>query len=220
MSGGPALAGLDGRLGFSITVPQSWYELELRPAGRDDAIRRMVDERTRGIPELWEQRGAVRSLLTRQAADAWDSGAVYAAGFALPTEEGPITGSCTISLVEDPSAAADAAPIGLDERFAERPRGADPLAPWSRSSVVQLDGGTSCARSVGIDDAPLPGGGLVRHVFALTAVPVRDSARLFLLAFSSPVLPLVDELHDLFDAVASTFRVVPLEAEAREGDRR
>lgn len=48
-------------------------------------------------------------------------------------------------------------------------------------------------------------------MFALTAVPVRDSARLFLLAFSSPVLPLVEELHDLFDAVASTFRVVPLD---------
>lgn len=211
MSGGPALAGLDGRIGFSITVPQSWYELELRPAVREEAIRRLVDDRTRGVPELWEQRGAVRSLLTRQAADAWESGAIYAAGFALPTDDGPITGSCTISLVEDPSAAAaDAAPIGLDERFAERPRGADPLAPWSRSSVVELDG-TACARSIGIDDAPLPGGGLVRHVFALTAVPVRDSARLFLLAFSSPVLPLVEELHDLFDAVASTFRVVPLD---------
>lgn len=196
-------------LGYSITLPQSWYELELRPALRDDAIRRLVEQRAHGVPELWEQRRAIQRLLTRHAEDAWASGARYAAGFALPTDDGPVTGSLTISLLDDPFATA-AEPASPDDRFATRTRGDDPTEPWAHTSVVEVDGLTM-VRSQGVEDAPLPGGGLVRHVFALDVVPVRPDGRLFLLAFSSPVLPLVDELHDLFAAVAETFRVVRLD---------
>ncbi|MGN6253182.1 MAG: hypothetical protein ACTHNS_15365 [Marmoricola sp.] len=48
----------------------------------------------------------------------------------------------------------------------------------------------------------------VEHEPAHRAVPVPDLERVFLNAASSPVLPLADALHDVFDAVTGTFRVL------------
>ena len=208
---GPASAGLEGRLGFAISVPESWYELELRPALREQAVRRVVAERVRGVPELWAQRRGIERLLLEQAARAWDAGATYAAGFSLPTEEGPVTGSLTVTLVQDPAGEAVLAP---EERFRELPRTADPLAPYATTSMVDIATIGACPRTSGIDDAVLPEGGMLRHVFMVTAVPVREHGRTFLVAASSPALPLADALLDLFDAVTSTFRVTRLDADA------
>lgn len=206
--GGPALAGLEGRLGFVISVPQSWYELELRPGLREQAIGRLVAERVRGNEELWAQRRTIERLLLDHAARAWDSGATYAAGFSLPTEAGPVTGSLTVTLVDDPDGGAVLAP---EERFRQVPRTSDPLAPYALTTMVDLPTIGACPRSSGIDDAALPEGGLVRHVFMVTAVPVPEHRRTFLVSASSPVLPLADALLDLFDAVTSTFRVTDLD---------
>lgn len=206
MSAGPAIGDLAGRLGFAISVPTTWYELELRPGLRDDAIRRLVEERTRGNDEMWAERHAIRKLLVEQATDAWAAGAVYAAGFSLPTEEGPVTGSLTITLVEDLAAEAG---LGLEERFRQVARPPDPLAPYAESTVVELPTVGRCARSAGIQDSPLPGGqGSLRNVFMITAAPLPAHRRTFLVAASSPVLPLAEALLDLFDAVTGTFRVV------------
>lgn len=208
MAGGPAVGDLAGRLGYAVSVPASWYELELHPALRDDAIGRLVDERVRGSAELWPQRGAIRRLLVEQARSAWDSGATYCAGFSLPTEEGPVTGSLTVSLVDDALAGSD---VRASERFAEVPRTDDPLAPYAVTSVVDLPTAGPCPRVQGIEDAPVGDGRLLRHVFMVTAVPLPQHDRTFLVAASSPSLPLADALLDLFDAVSGTFRVVPLD---------
>lgn len=206
---GPATHGLDGRLGCAISLPDTWFELELRPGLREPVLADLVDRRSRAVPELRPHRHTLLRLLEQQAAAAWDAGATYAGAFALPMDDGLATGSMTISLLEDPFASSE--DLHLVDRFAEVPRGPDPTAPWAVSSVVDIPGAGVCARSVGIDDAEVEGGGLIRHVFALTAVPVRDLERVFLLSFGSPVLPLADALHDLFDAVAGTFRVIRTE---------
>jgi len=191
-------------------VPDSWYELELHPALREDAIRRLVEERVRDVAELWPQRGAIRHLLTEQAAQAWDSGASYCAGFSLPTEEGPVTGSLTVSLVDDVLAGAGTTAA---ERFAAVPRTADPVAPYAETSVVDVPTAGACPRVQGIEDTPVGDGRLLRHVFMVTAVPLPRDQRTFLVAASSPTLPLADALLDLFDAVTGTFRVVALDTD-------
>lgn len=204
------LGGVDGaeeQLGFVVSVPRSWYELELRPGVRDDAIRRLVEERTRGNDAMWEQRHAIRSVLLEQATQAWAAGAAYCAGFSLPTEEGPVTGSLTVSLLPD----AGASLLSTDDRFRTVPRGTDPLEPYATSSVVDIPTAGRCARSVGISDTRLPDGPLLRHVFMLTAVPLPAHGGTFVVAASSPVVALADELLDLFDAVTGTFRVVRLD---------
>lgn len=216
---GPATAGLEGRLGFTISVPQSWYELELDPARSDRAIRELVEERVRGNETMWPQRHAIHRLLVRQAAEAHASGATYAAGFSLATDEGPVTGSLTVSLLEDPLAAAGehGTPGGsLVDRFRQVPRTADPLAPYAETTVAEIPTVGACPRSSGIEDTPFPGGGLLRNVFTLTAVPVPDLERVFLLACSSPVVALSDALLDLFDAVVGTFRIARLDQDATD----
>lgn len=209
---GPATAGLEGRLGFTISVPQSWYELELDPARSDQAIRQLVEDRVRGNDTMWPQRHAIHRLLVQQAADAHASGATYAAGFSLATDEGPVTGSLTVSLLEDPFTGADRVGLGLADRFRQVPRTADPLAPYAETTVVEIPTAGACPRSSGIEDTPFPGGGLLRNVFSLTAVPLPEHERVFLLACSSPVVALSDALLDLFDAVVGTFRLARLDA--------
>ena len=104
---GPAHAGLEDRVGFAITVPDSWFELDLAPTTRDDSLRVLVEERVRGHQEMWEARHGITRILREEAARAWDSGAAYAACLAQPTDDGPITASLAVSLVRGPVGARD-----------------------------------------------------------------------------------------------------------------
>lgn len=204
---GPAVAGVEGRLAYTIAVPASWYELDLEPATRADSIRRLVEDRTRGDDAMWEQRRGLERLLLEQAQAARESGATYCASFSMPTDEGPVTGTVTVSLVMDP--AADEPSI-LHEAFRPVERREGDLTPYTDVSTLEV-GGRRCVRSQGIEDAALGDGHYVRNVSMLTAVPVPEHGRVFLVACSSPVVVLADQLLDLFDAVSGTFRVVLLE---------
>lgn len=210
---GPATLGLDGRLGFAVTVPESWYEVDLHPGTHDRAIRELVEARVRGNQPMWEQRQGIIRLLRQQSRAAWKSGALYCACFAIPTEDGPITGSVTVSLVRGPAGGMleDDRTEPLASLFTSSPRGAEG-EPFSTVTAVDIAGAGSCARSYGIQDVSLADGkGIIRAVFMQTAVPVPESNKVFLVSASSPVVLLAGELHDLFDAVTGTFRMVRTE---------
>lgn len=210
MSAGPALDAA-GTLGFSLTVPPSWFEIELRPGRRDEALRALVEERVRAQPELWEQRSGITRLLREQARRAWDAGAVYCSSMVEPTDEGPITAAVTVSIVTGPLDASSDDPdrvTPLLERLAVK-EPADEDDTWSRPGVVQIEDVGPCARTSGVEDLVLPeDAGWVRSVVMQTFVPVPGQRRLLLVSCSSPVLPLAEELLDLFDAVTSTLRLV------------
>jgi hypothetical protein len=190
---GPATAGLEGRLGFSITVPDTWFELDVAPATRDESIRRLVEERVRGNHQMWDVRHGITRILRDEARKAYDAGATYAACMAMPTEDGAVVGSLVDRLV--PVAATD------DGRF-------------TSVTTVELEHAGTAARSYGIEDVPVDAG-YVRTVFMQTMVPVPRMNKVFLVSASSPVVPLAAELHDLFDAVTGTFRLVDLEGAGR-----
>jgi hypothetical protein len=212
---GPATAGLEERLGFTITVPDSWFELDVAPATRDESIRRLVEDRMRGDDELWRARSGIIRLLREEAAKAHEAGATYAACMAHPTDDGPITASVVVSLVRGPVGATehgDPATYLLD-RLTSVPRTDD--GRFTTVATVELEGAGTCARSYGIEDVELLGG-YARTVFMQTMVPVPRMNKVFLVSASSPVVPLAAELHDLFDAVTSTFRLVELASRADE----
>lgn len=210
---GPAVAGLEGRLGFSLTVPESWFELDVAPATRDDSIRRLVEERVRGHQEMWQSRHGIARILRDEAAKAWETGATYAACMVQPTDDGPITASVVVSLVRGPvGATAEGDPTGaLLDRLAPVPPTDD--GRFTSVATVEVDG-VRGARSYGIEDVEVRGG-YVRTVFMQTMLPVPGMNKVFLISASSPVVPLAAELHDLFDAVTGTFRLVELEGSAR-----
>jgi hypothetical protein len=156
--------------GFAITVPDSWFPLKVRPGIRDAAVRLLV-ARIRDEPALWEHRSELARLLRRQARDAWDAGAIYCACFALVVDDAIIPGAITVSVIPPPPGGAtldaiveslpsrDAAVDG--ERFAMR-------------SVIEIEGVGRVARSQGITDVELPGGGWIRSLTMQTFVPVDD----------------------------------------------
>jgi hypothetical protein len=211
---GPAVAGLEGRLGFTITVPDTWFELDVAPATRDDSIRRLVEERVRGHREMWEARHGITRILRDEARKAYDAGATYAACMAMPTEDGAVTASVVVSLVRGPvGATADGDAVGaLVDRLLLVARTDD--GRFTSVATVELEHAGTAARSYGIEDVPVDAG-YVRTVFMQTMVPVPRMNKVFLISASSPVVPLAAELHDLFDAVTGTFRLVELDGGAR-----
>ncbi len=204
----PSAAPLPGTA-FALTVPASWFELDLRPQTRDGAIRALVDARIRGQAELADHRQSVVKLLRGQARRAWEAGAVYCACMVEPTDEGPITAAVTVSIVEAPigaGAAEDRLTPLLERLHAKQAAGPDDT--WTRVEVVRIDGAGESARTAGVEDVDLPdGSGWVRTVLMQTFVPLPDGQRVALVTCSSPVLPLADVLLDLFDAVSSTLRL-------------
>jgi hypothetical protein len=206
---GPATAGLEHRLGFAITVPDSWFEIGLEPATRDESIRQLVEARVRGNDEMWRARHGITKILRQEARKAYDAGGMFAACMVHPTEDGPITASVVVSLVRGPvGATADGDPAGfLLDQLTPVPRTDD--GTFTSVATVRIESAGTAARSYGIEDVPLDTG-FVRTVFMQTMVPVPGANKVFLISASSPVVPLAEGLHDLFDAVAGTFRLVPL----------
>ncbi|MGV9454724.1 hypothetical protein [Streptomyces sp. NPDC003635] len=201
------------RGGFRIKVPESWWEFDVRPESRDDSIRRMVNERLEGRPELAKYRDVYTDFLRKAAADAWKSGAMYcgcmADGFGGDT---PITGSVTVSLVGGSTRSGE--PLSTDPAVM-----ASTLAvkearkegdSWRKVTTVDIPGVGPAARTYGIEDIPIPDDALkrtIRAVLMQTFIPVPgQEGKVALVAGSSQVLDLADSFFDIFDAITSTFR--------------
>ncbi|MFF3615712.1 hypothetical protein [Streptomyces sp. NPDC002580] len=201
------------RGGFRIKVPESWWEFDVRPESRDDAIRRMVSERIAQRPELGAYKDTYTAFLRRAAADAWKSGALYcgcmAESFGGDT---PITGSITVSLVGGRT--KDGAPLSTDpqaviDQLAVR-EARKPGDAWRKVATVDIPGVGAAARTYGVEDIPVPDDSLgrtVRAVLMQTFIPVPgQEGKVALVAGSSQVLDLADSFFDIFDAITSTFR--------------
>ncbi|MGW0596200.1 hypothetical protein ACWD11_03545 [Streptomyces sp. NPDC002776] len=201
------------RGGFRIKVPESWWEFDVRPESRDDSIRRMVNERVAGHPELSKYRDVYVEFLRKAAADAWKSGALYcgcmAESFGGDT---PITGSVTVSLVGGRSQSGE--PLSTDPSVMasqlavkEAKKEGD---SWRKVTTVDIPGVGPAARTYGIEDIAVPDDALkrtIRAVLMQTFIPVPgQEGKVALVAGSSQVLDLADSFFDIFDAITSTFR--------------
>ncbi|RKN46984.1 hypothetical protein [Streptomyces hoynatensis] len=199
------------RQGFRISVPDSWWEFDLRPETRENSIRRMIDERVRAAPAMAEHREVIESFLRRQARYAWDSGAVYCGCMAQSFGGGPpITASVTVSLIGARTSGGEILPtdpasiVGqLGTRQARREGD-----PWREVGTVDIPEVGTAARTKGIEDISVPGDSrTVRAVLMQTFIPVPgDQQAVALVAGSSQVLDLADSFFDVFDAITSTFR--------------
>lgn len=201
------------RGGFRIKVPESWWEFDVRPESRDDSIRRMVNERLEGNPELAKYRDTYTEFLRKAAADAWKSGAMYcgcmADSFGGDT---PITGSITVSLVGGSTRSGE--PLSTDPAVMastlavkEAKKEGD---SWRKVTTVDIPGVGPAARTYGIEDIVVPDDALkrtIRAVLMQTFIPVPgQEGKVALVAGSSQVLDLADSFFDIFDAITSTFR--------------
>lgn len=192
-------------IGFSLSVPDSWFELDVKRSSRDLNIKMLVESRVRDQPELWEHRAALIKLLRRQAREAAESGAIYCACFVMVLEESVIPGAVTVSIIPPPAvgSAVDAIAEQLPAREA-REEG----DTWMSRSIVHIEGIGRVPRSQGVIDVTLPdGSGTLRSLVMHTFVPL-DADRLLLVAAASPAVDLAEVLLELFDAVTSTLSLV------------
>jgi len=201
------------RGGFRIKVPESWWEFDVRPESRDDSIRRMVNERVAGNPELAKYRDVYSEFLRKAAADAWKSGALYcgcmAESFGGDT---PITGSVTVSLVGGRSQSGE--PLSTDPSVMASQLAVKEVKKegdsWRKVTTVDIPGVGPAARTYGIEDIAVPDDALkrtLRAVLMQTFIPVPgQEGKVALVAGSSQVLDLAESFFDIFDAITSTFR--------------
>ena len=84
---------------FSLAVPESWWEFDIRPEGRDFMIRTLVDDRVRETPELAPYRADMSSMLRKMAQDAHDSGALYLGCMAENFDGVPLSATITVSVL-------------------------------------------------------------------------------------------------------------------------
>ncbi len=190
---------------FSLAVPASWFEHDVHPDTRESSLDRLLEEQVRDVPELRPHRTALSRLLREQAAAAWDAGAAYSASMVEPTDDGPVVASVVALVVPGP-VDGDTGLDALLAPFAPEPRTQDDR-PWRETGTVEVSGIGACGRSWGVSDVVLPDdSGTVRVVTMQTLVPLPQRTVL-LLTCSSPVLALVDDLLDLFEAVSDTLEV-------------
>ena len=198
-------------VGFAVTVPASWFELDVRPATRNTCIEALVRERVAAQPQLWEHRGQITRLLREVARRGWEAGARYCAALVQPTEEGALTASVTVTVLGSPGGAGelemDRVPGLLERLHTRAPQG--PGESWTQVGVVELPEAGTAARAHGIEDVELPeGAGWVRVAMMQTYVPVPGTTTVLLVSCSSPVLALAEAWFDLFDAITGTFQLV------------
>jgi hypothetical protein len=202
----PASAPATDATGFGINVPDSWFEVDLQPDTRNNSINDLVTERLREVPELYEHRAALSRALRSAARSAFAGGAVYCGTMVQGLGDAVLTATITVSLVESPDENAGAEAIARQLTAIAK---GGPDTPWREVVSVELPHVGRVPRTQGVEDVTMPeGSGWIRTVLMQTFVPVPGGQvnRVALITCSSPILPLADELLDLFDAVTSTFR--------------
>lgn len=198
--------------GVNILVPSSWYEFDIHPATRDQAIREVVRARVQERPELAECRAELVRTLRRVAGEAWDSGVLYFGAMAEVDDEAPLTASLTISVVDadqnDDQASGGLGPIM--SALKQIPPGRRPTDPWRRIRLVDLPDAGSAVRSEGIEDVALPDDTrTARMAMAQTFVPFPDGdPRVAVISAATPQLALAEPMLELFDGICATFRFV------------
>lgn len=201
------------REGFSIKVPDGWWEFDIRPETRDNAIRQMVDERVRAMPELATRREGITTFLRKQARQAWESGAAYIGCMAEDFGgSAPVTATMTVSLIRPRGSDGEAlsnAPLEFVRQLKPVVRRREGEA-WREVTTVAIAGLGQVARTRGVEDLEYRGDARrMRMVMMQTFIPVPGGGGKFaLVTGSSPVLDLADAFFDVFDAVTSTFRFV------------
>jgi hypothetical protein len=200
--------------GVSLAVPESWWEFDIRPEGREATVRQLVDERVQAVPELAPYRNDLSVLLRRMARDAHDSGALYLGCMAENFSGVPLTATMTVTVLG--AANAQGVPLSTDPQAIAA--GLKTITPrregdaWRKVTTVEIPEVGLCARTYGVEDVPVEQGDsrTIRMALTQTFVPIPDRpAEVVLISGASPVLDLADAFHDIFDAVTSTFRFVP-----------
>jgi hypothetical protein len=191
---------------FQLTVPASWYVLELSPEAAEPALRAAVMSRVGSEPGQRRRGRELIAELMKTVRTAQRRGAIYASGTFERYAEGPVLASVMVSAVTPPPGARGDLLAQLGRM---RPRAAgNSDDTWRDVLPVDLPEVGPAGRVIGVQDLPVTGEVAVRFVVMHTVIPIPDSDGALVVTCGSPNLPLAEALFDLFDAITGTFRFV------------
>ncbi|WP_237102957.1 hypothetical protein [Nonomuraea sp. MG754425] len=183
--------------GFTVRVPESWYEFDVWRAGRTGDLARLVDARVATAPDLAPHRAVLLKVLREVAGLAARHGAVFSAAM---TDHVQDAGTVLATLmVLHTKGRAD--PEGNTVEAIASGVVAVPRAPgtpaWRRVEIVEVDAGRA-VRVTGVET------GEIDAVVMQTLVPVPGGHGVLDLVLTSPHLSLAEPMLDLFDAISAT----------------
>ncbi|MFB4283348.1 MULTISPECIES: hypothetical protein [unclassified Nonomuraea] len=183
--------------GFTVRVPESWYEFDVWRAGRTGDLARLVDARVAAEPALAPHRSLLIKVLREVADLAARHGAVFGAAM---TDHVDDVGTVLATLMalhtrgradpEDNTVEAIAAGVGTIP-----PQPGTPA--WRDVEIVELDAGRA-VRVTGVESGEL------ESVVMQTLIPVPGGHGVLDLVLASPHLILAEPMLDLFDAISAT----------------
>lgn len=183
--------------GFWLALPEGWFILDLDPRTAEAGIDQLLASRLAEDPTLAPEIGELKQVLLRTAAEADKAGVEFTACYAAAIGEDLLV-TASLGVVVH-TIGEQVSLRSIEEGLTER--GAGP-----RMSMVESAAGPAAKvrdRSV----IPIPGSEqqlevALRHYY----VPVPGGHRIALLSFSTPTLPLEDDLDQLFDAMVGSFQ--------------
>ncbi|TYB69893.1 hypothetical protein FXF51_06990 [Nonomuraea sp. PA05] len=183
--------------GFTVRVPDSWYEFDVWRAGRTGDLARLVDARVAATPELAPHRAVLLKVLREVAELATRHGAVFGAAMTDHLED---AGTVLATLMvlhtrgrSDPGGnTVEAIASGV---VAVPPTPGTP--GWRAVEIVELDAGRA-VRVAGVETGELD------SVVMQTLIPVPGGHGVLDLVLTSPHLSLAEPMLDLFDAISAT----------------
>jgi hypothetical protein len=191
--------------GYTLRVPDSWWEFDVWRATRTGDLARLVDSRIAADRALAPHRGVLLKLLRDAAAHAERHGARFCA-----VSADPVDGAGTLLAIA--MVFETAAPPGLTgvEAIAGRitARAPAPGSPsWRRVEIVDVPAGRA-VRVSGVERTDMGGGRCLDTVTMQTLVPVPDGDEVLNVVLTSPQVPLAEPMLDLFEAVSDTLSFV------------
>jgi hypothetical protein len=199
---------------FRLATPGNWFDLDLDPATRDRSIAALVDRRAEGSPEIAARRLELKRLLRRAARESAEGGVVLASMMSEAFEGRAMSASVTLTLRSATTAAGGGPPVtDVADIAAFFRRSAQAPGRETAVDVVRLPPGEA-VRLQGRRETQVPG--LVERAEGLMVqflLPIRGTAALAILTFTTTALELAEPFAELFDTMAATL-VIDWEAEA------
>ncbi|AQZ67091.1 unnamed protein product [[Actinomadura] parvosata subsp. kistnae] len=183
--------------GFTLRVPESWYEFDVWRAGRTADLARLVDARVAATPELAPHRPVLLKVLREVAELAARHGAVFGAAMTDHVEDaGTVLATLMVLHTRGRSDPGGNTVEAIASGVVAVPR--TPGTPaWRSVEIVELDAGRA-VRVRGIETGELD------TVVMQTLVPVPGGHGVLDVVLTSPHLSLAEPMLDLFDAISAT----------------
>jgi hypothetical protein len=189
--------------GFTLRVPDSWYEFDVWRATRTGDLARRLDARIAETPGLARYRRPLLKMLREAGREADRQGALFCAVMLEPVEDaGRLVATAMVFQTDGaPDRRENTVDTIAGQVSAQAPAEGSPA--WRQVEVVEIPAGRA-VRLRGVDAAD-PDLGRPDGVVMQTLLPIPDDGGVVNVVLTSPQVSLAEPMLELFAAISDTF---------------